>query len=159
MIYFIGTTKKVKIGFSLNPTKRLSDIKRDNPEELFLYFVDEGDRTKEFNYHQKFKDYHIQNEWFSISGELKKFLDKNNKNIVKYSRKRIKHFGELSKLRTKEGLTLQMLADKMGTKPASLWGIEIGFEKNATSLNSLKKYCDGLDYDVIITFEKRVLKE
>lgn len=156
MIYFIGTLEKIKIGYTLNPIKRLNDMKRDNPEKLVLYLSLPGTKIEENNFHQIFSKYQIRNEWFEFTGALKEFVDKHsNIPISMRETKRKKHSTQLGLLRTREGYSLQMVADKLGMKPPTIWEKELKFEDDLISIKSLKEYCNVLNYDVKISFIKK----
>ena len=158
MIYFIGTSEKIKIGYAVNSLNRLNEMKRDNPENLILYLSLPGTRIDENHFHQKFLQYHIRNEWFENRDILKKFIDEQNSMPIQISKiKRKKHSTKLGLLRTYEGYSLQMIADKLGIKPPSIWERELKFEEDLISIKSLKEYCNVLNYDVEINFKKRIL--
>jgi len=75
-IYFIRESdrERVKIGLSENPKKRIKALQTSSPTKLDLLKVIEGDETKEYYLHNKFKDYHIKGEWFLLSHELLNYI-------------------------------------------------------------------------------------
>lgn len=156
MIYFIGTPEKIKIGYAINPMQRLNLMKRDNPEDLILYLSLPGTKIEENNFHQKFLHYQIRNEWFEFKGELREFIHKHSNVPIPMSvTKRRKHSTQLGLLRTSEGYSLQMVADKLGMKPPTVWEKELKFEEDLISIKSLKEYCNALNYNVEIKFVKK----
>lgn len=77
MIYFIqaSSTPYVKIGFTKDVEKRRRNLQSENPHELKILGVCDGDRSVERHYHSVFKKLHIRGEWFQIGPELQKFLE------------------------------------------------------------------------------------
>jgi len=77
MVYFIGSENKavVKIGFSNNVNKRLKTIQRFSPFRCKILLVVPGDRKLEGKLHERFGQLNLNNEWFSLSGDLKTFVD------------------------------------------------------------------------------------
>ena len=72
--YFIHSPKleAVKIGRSVQPSRRLKALKGGNPDELQILGTVDGDREGEF--HQRFAEYRTKGEWFSIGPKLADFL-------------------------------------------------------------------------------------
>lgn len=63
-------TQNVKIGYSANPKRRLKDLQTSTDCELKLIACIKGDIALEQALHQKFKDFHIRNEWFKFSDSI-----------------------------------------------------------------------------------------
>lgn len=76
-IYFIGNLQYgfVKIGYSKNPSKRLSGIQTGCPFSLSILKTEQGNLDHEKMYHKKFKKLNTNGEWFKIDGDLKEYLN------------------------------------------------------------------------------------
>lgn len=76
MIYFIlnEENQHIKIGYSVNPLKRIKALQTGNSYNLEILTVIEGDISMEKLLHKKFKNYKIKNEWFQFSEEIKEFI-------------------------------------------------------------------------------------
>jgi hypothetical protein len=76
-VYFIqcGNDGPIKIGFGIDPKKRLKIAQVYNPVMLVLLTYEPGSRELESFYHIKFDDDHIYGEWFLPSERLKKHID------------------------------------------------------------------------------------
>lgn len=76
MIYFILNEQNnhVKIGFSNNPDKRLSTLQTACSHDLKLLLSFYGDREVEKYLHNKFKKYHVKNEWFDYNDQIKDLI-------------------------------------------------------------------------------------
>jgi len=89
MIYFITQHDRyVKIGYTrLDPYGRLKALQGSNPEELKLYCVIEGDRKKEQELHERFRDLLVRGEWYYMTDKIRSYLNilKRNKNITAMS--------------------------------------------------------------------------
>jgi hypothetical protein len=79
-VYFIqaGDGGPIKIGFSVDPRKRMRHIQTMNAEQLFLLgtIECETDRT-EFHIHQRFAHICIRGEWHRPTEELLQFITEN----------------------------------------------------------------------------------
>jgi len=80
MIYFITEKgmETVKIGFTEDLKtfkKRRSIIQCGNSKEIILLKLIEGDKSKEFKLHFKYKQQHIRGEWFSLTDQIKKYIN------------------------------------------------------------------------------------
>lgn len=72
MIYFIGNGRgQVKIGFSLRPFERLKMLQTASPDTLEILAMAPGREDKEKFYHEKYREYHINGEWFEQGDKLK----------------------------------------------------------------------------------------
>lgn len=71
-IYLIGNLEYnfVKIGYSVNPEKRLMEIQTGCPFPLVLFDKFEGTISKEKLLHRKYKRLRTYGEWFRIEGKL-----------------------------------------------------------------------------------------
>ncbi len=70
-VYWIKceTLKLIKIGFSKNPTQRLTQLNM-GPTELTLLKAIPADRELERYWHKVLKDSRVNGEWFLPSGEV-----------------------------------------------------------------------------------------
>ena len=77
-VYFILNydQKVCKIGYSLNPEQRLTQIQTSFPYRLIIHKQIVGDLKKEKWFHNVFKQYKTKGEWFSIEGKLKDYIYK-----------------------------------------------------------------------------------
>jgi hypothetical protein len=77
VIYFIlnSESNHIKIGYSVNPLKRIKALQTGNSSNLEIITVIEGDIKFERILHFNFKKYNIKNEWFIYSEEIKEFLN------------------------------------------------------------------------------------
>lgn len=78
-VYFITDDEKVKIGYSEDPSKRLSSLQTGHPRRLKIILQIttgdyEEDRRLEKYYHNKFDEYRDDREWFSVQGRLAEFI-------------------------------------------------------------------------------------
>ncbi len=79
MIYFILNPKLnvVKIGYTEKDVlTRLAQLKTGNSEPLVVVTTIEGDINVEKSLHAKFAKYRKQGEWFNLSEEIIKFINK-----------------------------------------------------------------------------------
>lgn len=69
VVYFIGTyldpwKGRVKIGFTRALRQRLATLQTGSPEKLTVFATVPGTRHDEQRYHQRWKNYRLQGEWF-----------------------------------------------------------------------------------------------
>ena len=76
MIYFIKATvsQAIKIGYSANPEKRLSELQTGNPDKLLLLGTIRGNVDVEAQLHAQFVQHRLEGEWFS-GDVIEKVLD------------------------------------------------------------------------------------
>lgn len=76
MIYFIRDplSRRVKIGLSDDPWKRLAYIQIGCPSDLELAGVEPGEEAREKALHQQFAAYRVRGEWFSETAELAQYI-------------------------------------------------------------------------------------
>jgi hypothetical protein len=76
VVYFVknGERDRVKIGFSVRHSVRLSTLQGASPDALTLLGVIPGTMQLERKLHQRFKAYRVKGEWFRVEGELANFL-------------------------------------------------------------------------------------
>lgn len=77
MIYAVGCAGLVKLGFSEKPKARFSKIASDSPMPCVLLGVWPGDRGDESNIHQRFSQFRVNREWFSLTDEIGAFIQAN----------------------------------------------------------------------------------
>jgi len=77
MIYFVQalTGGPIKIGFSDNVRRRMSELRSANGQHLVLLGVMDGGKSLEQHLHTKFK--RLQGEWFDATPELFTFISLN----------------------------------------------------------------------------------
>jgi hypothetical protein len=66
---------RLKIGFSVNPVYRHSDLTRQSPIRIELVGLVEGTIQTEVALHQRFVRQWIMREWFDYSGELREYVE------------------------------------------------------------------------------------
>lgn len=73
----------IKIGISRSPNTRRSSIKYAVPVELFIICTYPGTKTDESELHHKFWRDHYRSEWFHYSDDIKRFVEKKNREMIK----------------------------------------------------------------------------
>lgn len=80
-VYFIAqqnNDRKVKIGYSQNPNKRLKSLSTSSPSPLLLLGYFNGTMGTEKETHEKFNKFHLKGEWFNLNGEMLEFINQVN---------------------------------------------------------------------------------
>jgi len=73
-VYFIRCGEYVKIGYSINPLQRLTDLQTGMPYRLEILASEWGTPEDEKFYHAKFKHLRHVGEWFHRTDELSAFI-------------------------------------------------------------------------------------
>lgn len=65
-VYFVQAVEggPIKIGWSVDPDKRLKELQGGNPKELKLIGIEAGDMQHERELHGRFRDHRMFGEWF-----------------------------------------------------------------------------------------------
>lgn len=79
-IYFVQgeTTKRIKIGFTVNVTKRLMDMQQGSPDRLTLLWCYIAVIPHESELHRHFARWRVHGEWFEPHESLLRYI-KNRK--------------------------------------------------------------------------------
>ena len=75
-VYFLSYGDAVKIGYSNDIDKRVKSIRLMSPVPLTLIGVIPGGKDKEHELHMRFYHQRKHGEWFSLTGELKHFIER-----------------------------------------------------------------------------------
>jgi hypothetical protein len=75
VVYFMYSAGKIKIGYSKDVRKRLTDLSNMASSPVELIAVLPGDRELEKYLHRTFKPDRVHGEWFKPSSEIKRFLE------------------------------------------------------------------------------------
>jgi len=70
------TDDLVKIGYSVNPFRRVSSLRTEHKRPLKLVALFEGDRRVERKFLTRFDKLWAHGEWFFYRGNLKAFIDR-----------------------------------------------------------------------------------
>lgn len=74
-VYFIGAGSRVKIGYSSDPEKRLTELQVGNPDRLTILATLDGGAVLENTIHAAFARDRLDGEWFRISRELLELIN------------------------------------------------------------------------------------
>jgi hypothetical protein len=76
MVYFIKaeTYGAIKVGSSVDPIKRLTELQVSSPDDLELLGVVSGGINIEKRFHRLFRKQHLRGEWYKIEGTCSKIL-------------------------------------------------------------------------------------
>lgn len=150
MIYFIqnSETKHIKIGYSNDVRKRLSEIQISSPHELKILSICEGDIELEKELHDKFNDYYIRGEWFNPSEELISYIN----NFPPYINK--EYIG-LTKLRKDKKMTMEEVGNILCISKQAVKDLEKRYDEGRITINNLKSYLDAIGYDMTIVFSPK----
>jgi hypothetical protein len=87
LVYFISAGRRIKIGQSLNPARRLASIRGGysvqvpkglNTANAKLLATEPGGRGREYELHQQFAHLRVHGEWFDNAVELKDYISELN---------------------------------------------------------------------------------
>lgn len=75
-IYFVlaPSSNRIKIGFSVNPAKRIEAILTGCPERLAVLGVIPGTIPEEHALHHRFAPARVHREWFNATPELRSYI-------------------------------------------------------------------------------------
>lgn len=82
-VYFIGnlTHQYVKIGYSLNPKKRLTGIQTGCPFPVTILATMPGSKRIETHLHDKFRKWRTVGEWFYITRPIADYMLQHTKSV------------------------------------------------------------------------------
>jgi len=159
MIYFIQHTDFLKIGYTNNINKRLSELQVSCPIKLKVLGLIEGTRKEESEYHKKFKHLGSSGEWFSYTSEVLEFTETLDKTLLwKHgfiSNDPLSPLGIIKSCRLKENISLQDLADLIGVTKQSINDMEVREIQGKTTLSSIIRCLNAMGYK----FEYRAISK
>ena len=147
MIYFIQNTdtKHIKIGYSDNIRRRLSELQITSPHELTILTICEGGIEVEKELHDKFNDHYVRGEWFNPSEELISYIN----GFPPYVNKT--YIG-LRKLRRDKKMTMEEVGKIMSISKQGVSDLEDRYDEGRITINNLRTYLDAIGYNMDIVF-------
>ena len=159
MIYFAVAQDKLKIGFSNNPSSRVSALQTSNPYDLEIVLLIDGSRIEELKLQHHFSIMAKRGEWFQYGPELKEYVQKNQ------YRNRTYEFGleyknftqkqQLKRLRRQDNITAKELAAKLNVTQQAVSRMELAEIEGRIKLHTMQKVADVLGYEFQYRFKKR----
>lgn len=143
MIYLISHSNIfLKIGYTKNIHKRLSQLQTSNPIKLEVLHLIDGDVDLEKELHLLFKDFKTQGEWFVFNESiLDYFKDKEclmwSEGLIPYEKVNV--IGIIKSERLKNNMSLNSLAELYGCTSQSIYEIEKREIQGSITLNVLYK--------------------
>lgn len=76
VVYFVTADdpRMVKIGFTSNIERRVKSLQTANHGKVRVIGCVPGTKSDETSFHRRFHKYRRSGEWFSVAGDLEKFL-------------------------------------------------------------------------------------
>lgn len=124
MIYFIESQGLVKIGFSLKPELRVSKVQSDSPYACKLVGVMDGTRAEELEIQAKFEHLRVRGEWFTLSPELRRFIEKNP--FIREPKAKEEPGDVIGRYLWRNGINDRHLAEALGVSKAQICRIRNG---------------------------------
>ena len=158
MIYFIQHENYVKIGYTLEPKRRVIEIQVSMPTELKVLLIIEGNKKLEKELHSLFVSLKTRGEWFLLDGVIEEYIELNREIDLRYEY----GFGvpvtnELMPIRRHRidcGLTLKQLGSLMGITKQGVKGLEQSANKGTIRLNSMSEVAKATGYKFEFRFVK-----
>lgn len=147
MVYFLSDGEYVKIGFSDNIRKRISQIQTANPKDLSIDLIIDGDYTFEQKIHNDLKDFFIRGEWFYYSDSVKEYIDRLRSGDLRWSLGLLNQESEMNALkmaRVKSGMSLEDVSEILGITKQSAHECENRFLKGSVSIKTVHKFARAI---------------
>jgi DNA-binding XRE family transcriptional regulator len=143
MIYLISYENKfVKIGYTKNISKRLSQLQVSSPIKLEVLHLIDGNVALERELHILFKDLKTSGEWFKFDSSILEYFADKECLLWKHgftSEEKIPIIGIIKHHRLNAGMSLAALSDIYGCTPQSMYDFEKREVQGALTLNVLYK--------------------
>lgn len=130
-VYFIRCQDRVKIGFSKDPRRRLTKINADAPYPCDLIGAADAALHPEREIHQRFAALRVHSEWFSLSDEIARFIERVN--VIdplvsgdKFDRANVSEMPPLKAWRYRNRMTQQDAASALNITAGFLSRVESG---------------------------------
>jgi hypothetical protein len=76
VVYFVKAGERVKIGFTVDVERRLSQLQALFPDDLELVLSIPGSILMEKELHRRFQAFQLKREWFLYSAQISAFVEK-----------------------------------------------------------------------------------
>lgn len=144
MIYCVqagNDYSRVKVGFSVDPQRRLRELQTGQSSKMHFVRLVAGPKAAEEDFHYKFKDKQISNEWYLSEPFVFEWFDKPSCRVTEPAPTmtigdRIRAF------RVQKGLTQERLAHNAGVSVSTLNRQERNV--HTPSMSSIRKIASGL---------------
>jgi hypothetical protein len=73
-VYVARCGKYCKIGYSMTPEQRITNLQTGNPEPVILLGTIEGTQDTEARFHAQFHDKRVRGEWFDLTDNEVQFI-------------------------------------------------------------------------------------
>lgn len=150
MVYFIQDGDRIKIGFSKNPEKRLSDLQVSNSRPLVLLGTMKGGRGTEQRIHTLFEHLRITGEWFFSDPTLLHFI--RNAKFAFHKQINTRSVENLSKAlkyyRNSINKTQAETAKSAGIKQSTVSNVEKS--NKYTEIGTIYQICAALGLELIL---------
>jgi len=143
MIYLISHENQfIKIGYTKNINKRLSQLQVSSPVKLEVLHLIDGDVTIEKKLHVLFKDLRTSGEWFKFDSSILEYFADKECLLWKHgftSEEKIPVIGIIKHHRLNNNMSLDTLSDMYGCTPQSMHEIERREMQGSLTLGILYK--------------------
>jgi DNA-binding XRE family transcriptional regulator len=149
MIYFIKHTEYIKIEYTNDIQKRLSQLQVSCPVKLFVLGLVEGTVEDESIYHLKFKHLHSHGEWFEHTLELIEFIKTLNRDLMwknGFDENESSIIGIIKSCRLKSNLSMEELGEKLGITKQSIGDMELRDLQKRITVGKIIKALNVMGY-------------
>lgn len=143
MIYLIAHLDKfVKIGYTKNIHKRLSQLQTSSPVKLEVLHLIDGDVSLEKELHKMFKNYRANGEWFNYNSEIIEYFQDKKCLLWEFgftSQEKIPITGLIKYERLSKNMSLVTLAEMYGCTAQSIKEMETREMNGSITIGILHK--------------------
>ena len=166
MIYFLKANNRIKIGYSHDPSDRISGIQTSSPYRIEVLLLIDGDRDEERELHARFRDLRKSGEWFQFDESLRNYIENNDHRDRKYE------FGlgpaddfegneQVRRLRSKHNVIADELARRLNVSQQAISAMELREKDGSVTIKNMQKIGDALGYEFQYRFvpKKSMVRE
>jgi len=142
MVYFIKQNEFVKIGYTNRFKSRLIQLQTSSPVKLEVLGIVKGDIEDEKKYHNLFKEYSSNGEWFHYNQHIQKFIDNLDKELLwkfGYLNEKNSPIGLIKQTRIEKNLSMEELAEKLQITKQAVLDMELRDFQGRITINALAK--------------------
>jgi len=152
MIYFLKASDRIKIGYSHDPSNRISAIQTNSPYTLEVLLVIDGTRDDEQELHARFRDFRRSGDWFLFDEPIRSYIESNVHCDRKYE------FGlgpagdfegneQIRRLRSKHNIVAEELARRLDVSQQAVSAMELREKDGSVTIKNMQKIADALGYE------------
>ena len=150
MIYFLKANNRIKIGYTSDPSERMSSIQTSSPYDLEVLLIVDGNQDEERKLHARFSNLRRSGEWFHFGEPIMKYIENNTHRDRKYEFGLVsgdfEGYEQIRRLRNKHKISAAELGKRLSISQQAASAIELRERDGGVAIKTMQKIAEVLGY-------------